>query len=90
MIASAYGTVPVVREVGGLYDTIKPYNPETGEGNGVTFVTYNAHDMMDALYRTVELYRSPAQWDRIRNNAMSMDFSWNASAAGYLDMYDEL
>ncbi|WP_289479714.1 glycosyltransferase, partial [Klebsiella pneumoniae] len=43
MIASRYGTVPVVRETGGLADTIKPYNPETGEGNGITFLTYNAH-----------------------------------------------
>lgn len=90
MIASAYGTVPVVREVGGLFDTIKPYNRETGEGNGVTFVSYNAHDMMDALRRTVELYGDGEAWEKLRDNAIRHDFSWGASAAGYFRMYDEL
>ena len=91
MIASAYGTVPVVREVGGLYDTIHPYNPQTGEGNGMTFVSYNAHDMMDAVHRAVDLYRNdPNGWHRLRCNAMAMDFSWNASAEGYLSIYNDL
>ncbi len=91
MIASAYGTVPVVREVGGLYDTIRPYNPETGEGNGVTFAAYNAHDMMDAVRRAVWLYQNaPDAWHRLRCNAMAMDFSWNASAEGYLSIYNDI
>lgn len=89
MMASRYGTVPVVREVGGLFDTIKPYNPETGVGNGLTFVTYNSYDMLDALRRAVCLYRS-AHWTKLRRNAMSMDFSWNASARQYLLLYNEL
>ncbi len=88
MIASRYGTVPVVRETGGLYDTIKPFNPETGEGNGVTFVTYNAHDMLDALRRACSLYRDKEKWAGLIKNAMMTDFSWDASARRYLLMYE--
>ena len=90
MIASRYGTVPIVRETGGLRDTIKPYNPETGDGNGVTFMTYNAHDMLDAIYRAVELYRDADRWDELTANAMRMDFSWDASAKKYTTMYNDL
>ena len=89
MIASRYGAVPIVRETGGLYDTIKPFNPETGEGNGVTFVTYNAHDMLDAIRRACALYRSDS-WKTLRKNAMMTDFSWQASAKKYLEMYAEV
>lgn len=90
MIASRYGTVPVVRETGGLYDTIKPYNPETGEGNGVTFVTYNAHDMLNAVHRVTALYSDRFKWKSLVANAMKADFSWDASAKRYLDMYENL
>lgn len=89
MIASRYGAVPIVRETGGLYDTIKPFNPESGEGNGVTFVTYNAHDMLDAIRRACALYRSDS-WKTLRKNAMMTDFSWQASAKKYLEMYAEV
>lgn len=90
MIASRYGTVPVVRETGGLYDTIKPFNPETGEGNGVTFVTYNAHDMLNSVHRVCALYHDKANWNKLVANAMKADFSWDASAKQYLDMYANL
>ena len=90
MIASRYGTVPIVRETGGLADTIHPYNPETGEGNGVTFVTYNAHDMLDAVRRAVSIYRDKEQFEKLRYNAKTADFSWSASAKRYIDMYNEL
>ncbi len=90
MIASAYGTVPVVREIGGLYDTIRPFNPENGEGNGVTFVSYNAHDMMDAVRRTVDLYQNDDTWNKLVYNTMTKDFSWNASAKGYLTLFNDL
>ncbi|MBO7740647.1 MAG: glycogen synthase [Clostridia bacterium] len=89
MIASRYGAVSIVRETGGLYDTIKPFNPETGEGNGITFVTYNAHDMLDAIRRAIALYKSPA-FKTLRKNAMTTDFSWSASADKYLAMYREV
>ena len=90
MIAARYGTVPVVRETGGLYDTVKPFNPEDKTGNGITFKTYNAHDMYDALRRAVELYKNRRQWKALRTNAMKSDFSWNSSAKRYLEMYDNL
>lgn len=90
MIASVYGAVPIVREIGGLYDTIKPFDPQTGEGNGITFVSYNAHDMMDAVRRAVQLYEQPALWEKLMYHAMTHDFSWDASAKGYLDIFESL
>ena len=89
MMASRYGTVAIVRETGGLYDTIKPFDHTTGEGNGVTFVTYNAHDMLDAIRRALALYRSP-DFKKLRRNAMTTDFSWEISAKRYLAMYSDV
>jgi len=90
MIASRYATVPIVRETGGLADTIAPFNPETGEGNGITFATYNAHDMLNAVHRAVQLYADGEKWNKLMSNAMAMDFSWEASARKYLAMYENL
>ncbi|MCQ2433515.1 MAG: glycogen synthase GlgA [Clostridia bacterium] len=90
MIASRYGTVPVVHEVGGLFDTIHPFNPETKEGNGVTFYGYDAMDMLDAVIRTIDIYNDHDLWKVLRSNAMKMDFSWASSAGKYLDMYEGL
>ncbi len=90
MICSAYGTVPVVRETGGLYDTIKPYNKFTGEGNGFTFANYNAHEMKDAIARAVELFRDKEKWVTLCTKAMETDFSWDASAEKYIQLYNEL
>ena len=88
MIASRYGTIPIVRETGGLYDTIRPYITSDGSGNGFTFKTYNAHDMLDAVRRALSLYSDKDEWLRLVANAMKMDFSWNASAKKYLEMYE--
>lgn len=90
MIASRYGTVPIVRETGGLYDTIKPFDPVEEVGNGITFKTYNAHDMLDAIRRALSLYNDSAKWGKLIKNAMGMDFSWNASALKYIEMYSNL
>lgn len=90
MIASRYGTVPIVRETGGLFDTIKPFNTETGEGNGFTFKTYNAHDMLDAVRRALALYKDGKVWSKLVSKTMSADFSWSASAKKYLEMYESL
>ena len=87
MICSAYGTVPVVRETGGLYDTIKPYNMYNGEGNGFTFANYNAHEMKDAVARAVDLYKDKKKWSALVKTAMETDFSWNVSANKYIEMY---
>lgn len=90
MIASRYGSVPVVRETGGLYDTIKPYNKYTGEGNGFTFANYNAHEMKDAVARAVELYKNKGKWSALCKKVMETDFSWNVSAEKYLELYREI
>ncbi len=90
MISARYGTVPIVRETGGLYDSIKPYNPETEEGNGITFATYNAHDMLDAIWRALGLYSDKPTWRKLRRNAMKSDFTWERSAKEYLDLYANL
>ena len=90
MIASRYGTVPVVRETGGLYDTIKPYDVLTHNGNGFTFANYNAHEMMDAVRRALALYRDADAWAACVKTCMRTDFSWHASAAQYVQMYEDL
>ncbi len=90
MIACRYGTLPIVRETGGLFDTITPANPTTAEGNGVTFVTYNAHDMKDAVERALGYYADRTLWAKLMNNAMTSDFSWNASAGHYEALYRDL
>ena len=90
MISSRYGTVPIVRETGGLYDTIKPYNKFTGEGNGFTFANYNAHEMKDAVKRAVELYKDAKKWKVLTKAIMDVDFSWDVSAEKYMDLYKDV
>ena len=90
MIAMRYGTVPIVHTVGGLYDTVQPYNMQTKEGVGITFQSYNPYDMLDAVRRAVGLYFDKPNWRKIRKNAMSVDFSWNNPAQKYIEMYKEL
>lgn len=87
MIASRYGAVPVVRETGGLYDTIHPYIAEDGSGNGFTFASYNAHDMMYVLRQAEALYADRRSWRKLMRRAMRTDFSWSASAQRYLTLY---
>ncbi len=90
MIASRYGTVPIVRETGGLYDTIKPYNKYDGSGNGFTFANYNAHDMMNVIKSAIELFHNEEKWAALVQNVMAVDFSWNASAEKYVEIYKNL
>ncbi len=88
MIAMRYGTVPVVRETGGLKDTVKPYDPETGEGNGFTFPRINCHDMVESLGKAVRLYRDDrSTWRSLQKRGMSADFGWASSAQQYLSIY---
>ena len=90
MIAMRYGTVPVVHAVGGLKDTVIPFDPETGEGNGVTFQTYEVWDMLDALRRALAFYHQKALWKTLRRNCLRRDSSWEQSAQQYLDVYGAL
>ena len=87
MIAMKYGTIPIVRETGGLFDTVLPYNEETGEGRGFTFKVYNAHDMLDAVERAVSLYGRKDKLKALVKNIMSIDFSWQKAAGEYRNMY---
>ena len=89
LIAMRYGTVPVVHRVGGLRDTVIPF---TGvEGNGFTFESFQAGDMMDAIYRAVTcFYQSPDEWKQIIKNNLQKDVSWEQSAKKYLDLYHEV
>ena len=90
MIAMRYGTIPIVHTVGGLVDTVEPYNPTTKQGTGITFQSYNSYDMLDAIKRAVDLYYDKKNWLQIRKNAMSKDVSWNIPAEEYIAMYREL
>jgi starch synthase len=90
MISMAYGTVPIVHTVGGLRDTVIPYNTQTATGNGVTFNSYNAHDMLDAIKRSLVFYNSKNDWRQLKKNAMSADFSWEKSADKYIDLYKSM
>ena len=87
MIASRYGTVPVVHEVGGLYDTIKPYG---AGGNGFTFAAYNADDMGNVIYQATELYKDKEAWKKLVRKIMRIDFSWKASAEKYVGLYEKV
>ena len=90
MIALRYGTIPIVRETGGLRDSILSYNEVTGEGNGFSFANYNAHDMLFVIRRACEFYKNEESWSRIVDNGMSSDFSWKKSAKEYNKLYDAL
>lgn len=90
MIAMRYGAVPIVRETGGLNDTVLSFNEQSGEGNGFTFSQYNAHDMLFTIERALSFYRDEACWRNIVQNAMAMDYSWAQSAIKYKQLYSEL
>jgi len=82
-----YGTIPVVRATGGLDDTIIPYDPSTGEGTGFKFTLYQTEELWAALQRALMVYQDQTQWARLMKNAMSRDFSWEASAREYMKLY---
>ncbi len=90
MIAMRYGTIPIVNSVGGLYDTVPAFNPQTKEGRGVTFQSYNAYDMLDAIRRAVDLYNNKPLWRALRKNAMSGEYSWSVPAQKYIEIYKEI
>ncbi len=91
MISSRYGTVPIVRETGGLFDTIHSYNEYTGEGNGFSFTNYNAHEMKNMVEYAIGLYMGRREeWDDLVKSVMNVDFSWRVSAKKYIDIYTKL
>lgn len=86
MIASRYATVPVVRETGGLYDSIKPYG---AGGNGFTFAAYDAGDMLYVIREAMALYRNKRSWYALMKKAANTDFSWQRSAEAYKELYEK-
>ena len=91
MIAMRYGTIPIVRETGGLRDTVLSYNEYTGEGNGFTFFNYNAHDMLHVIERAVDFYQNRKLiWNTLVKRGMEGDYSWDHSAGDYLKLYKKL
>lgn len=90
MIAMRYGTVPIVRETGGLKDTVTPFNPEEMSGKGFTFYSYNPYDMLDAIYRAIGVFYKKREWYAIMAEDMNTDFSWDKSAKQYLELYNKI
>ena len=88
MIACSYGTVPIVRSVGGLYDSIKPWGTEGG--NGFRFDNYNAHDLLYSIKNAVSLYKDKKEWAKLVAAAKKSDFTWKNSAAKYIKIYNKL
>ena len=90
MIALNYGTVPVVRETGGLQDTVQPFNEFSTEGNGFSFANFNAHELLDTIEYALELYQDQKVWKQIVKNALCSSFTWDDSAEEYLSIYRTL
>jgi starch synthase len=87
LIALRYGSIPIVRETGGLKDTVQNFDPATSNGNGFTFKNYDSLAMYTAIVRAIETYNYRDQWKTLVQRAMSADFSWHVSAVKYVDLY---
>ncbi len=90
LIALRYGTIPIVRETGGLNDTVTSYREDTEEGNGFTFRNFNAHDMLYTIQRAIDSYNQDKVWNKIVKTAMTQDYSWRKSAIKYDQLYADL
>lgn len=90
MLAMRYGSIPIVRETGGLKDTVTPYNKYTGDGNGFSFTNYNAHEMFFTLQKAITLYQDKNIWNNLIINAMNTDNSWKKSAQDYMRIFNGL
>ncbi len=90
LIALRYGSVPLVRETGGLKDTIEPYNEYKNKGNGFSFTNFNAHDMMNVIRYALKIYKDKDAWRKLMKRGMKCNFSWENAAKGYIDIYENL
>ncbi len=90
MIAMRYGTLPLVRETGGLKDTVVPYSPSNKESNGFGFANYNADDMAHVVYTASQLYQDKSAWRKLQKVGMTKDFAWDTSAKKYIALYESL
>jgi starch synthase len=91
LIALRYRSIPIIRETGGLKDTVKPFNEFTGEGTGFSFANYNAHDMLHTIRHAIFLYRNDREaWQKLHQNVKKVDFSWKKSAQLYIGIYNQI
>jgi starch synthase len=90
LIAMRYGSIPIVRETGGLNDTVTSYREDNGEGNGFSFTNFNAHDMLYTIQRALRFYQDDIVWKKLVQRAMGLDYSWAQSAFKYNSLYSEL
>ena len=90
LISMRYGTVPIVRETGGLKDTVIPYNKVTQEGTGFSFKNYNADEMWDTIWAAKEVFEDKVKWNNVARRAMAQDFSWESAAEKYAELYSKL
>jgi starch synthase len=87
MYSLVYGTVPLVRETGGLADTVIKYNEKNGDGNGFVFKAYESSALLKELIRAMKIFQDKKTWTKIQKNGMKCDFSWNSSARKYIELY---
>ena len=91
LMSMRYGTLPIVRETGGLKDTVMPYNEYEQTGTGFSFANYNAHEMLNTIRYTLQIYYDRRkEWDAMVKRAMNIDFSWEHSASLYEELYERL
>lgn len=90
LIALRYGTIPIVRETGGLKDTVSPYNEYELTGNGFSFANFNAHEMLDIIKYAIHTFHQPNRWKQLVKNAMTSDYSFNKSADEYISLYNNI
>ena len=90
LIALRYGAIPIVRETGGLKDTVHPFDKYTKQGNGLTFPNFNAHELLFTTKRAMGYYEDSALWDVLVRNAMNSDYSWDRSAEDYKNLYEKI
>jgi starch synthase len=88
LIAMKYGTVPIVRAVGGLRDTVIQYDPQKDTGNGYLFQNYNAHEMAHTIYLACQTYKDNEKWTKLAKRAMKTNFSWDTAAQQYITVYE--
>ena len=90
LIALRYGAIPIVRETGGLKDTVHPFDKYSKQGNGLTFPNFNAHELLFTTKRAMGYYEDTALWDILVRNAMTSDYSWDRSAEAYQNLYEKV
>ena len=89
LIALAFGTIPLVRETGGLVDTVQNYNPQTGEGTGFKFWNYDGTGFLNTIRWAIDIYKDKKAWKKLMTSAISQNFSWELSAQKYIWLYED-